>query len=502
MAELRSIVDREMDRAGLPSFSLDDVARRRDRKRRNRRIATAALALIIAVAAIGSLVHAFDLAERGQPAAPTIGPSNVAQLRAAWGVERGVSLTPVISNDTVYVGGAGLDAYPLSCGGAGTTCAPTWHADPGRAVAIPTVSDGVVYASEMGRSGRGPGRLLAYSISCGSGGRVCHPLWWAETGGVALPTVSPIVVDNTVYTATSHGVFAFDVHCGTGGESCRPTWTGTTPRAIPVATAELGGGLWVGTAFDWMLSEPLNQAQQNRYVGATGSGVFIFSNACSQSGGTCRPLSHQLSSAGVSAMSAGSEAIYVSSGPVTGLPASCVTDPNCRPVFDRQNLGASGAVAASHGSVFVRHSPGVIFALPETCVGSACRARWIGNIAGSGRTFSGGPIAVNDGLLFVGSGDTGEAFALPTDCSNPCHPVWSTVAGRGAAGVAVSGSSLIVGTDDGVHAFELGPPVAPPGSPGSTSTLLFYGAAIVVAAILLVGRLRSARRGASRKATA
>lgn len=60
MAELRTLVEREMDRAGSPSYSFVDLARHRDRKQRNRRLATAALALALAAAAIGGAIRAFD----------------------------------------------------------------------------------------------------------------------------------------------------------------------------------------------------------------------------------------------------------------------------------------------------------------------------------------------------------------------------------------------------------------------------------------------------------
>ncbi len=68
MADLRTLVEREMDRAGSPSYSFVDLARRRDRKQRNRRIGTAVLALAVAAAAIGVAVRAFYRAEVPRPA--------------------------------------------------------------------------------------------------------------------------------------------------------------------------------------------------------------------------------------------------------------------------------------------------------------------------------------------------------------------------------------------------------------------------------------------------
>lgn len=55
MAELRTLVEREMDRAGSPSYSFVDLARRRDRKQRNQRIGAGVVALAMA-AAVGLLL--------------------------------------------------------------------------------------------------------------------------------------------------------------------------------------------------------------------------------------------------------------------------------------------------------------------------------------------------------------------------------------------------------------------------------------------------------------
>ena len=52
MAELRTLVREEMERAGSPSYSFDDLGRRRDRKRRNQRIAAGVVGIAVFVAAI------------------------------------------------------------------------------------------------------------------------------------------------------------------------------------------------------------------------------------------------------------------------------------------------------------------------------------------------------------------------------------------------------------------------------------------------------------------
>lgn len=68
MTDYRSVLERDLSRVGSPEFDLGDVARRRNRKQRNRRIGTAALALAIAAVSIAGVVRAFHFASAPQPA--------------------------------------------------------------------------------------------------------------------------------------------------------------------------------------------------------------------------------------------------------------------------------------------------------------------------------------------------------------------------------------------------------------------------------------------------
>ena len=79
MAELRTLVRGEMERAGSPSYSFDDLGRRRDRKRRNQRIAAGVVGIAVFVAAIWvvTTVGSFD---RTTPAdKPTVNPADTAK---------------------------------------------------------------------------------------------------------------------------------------------------------------------------------------------------------------------------------------------------------------------------------------------------------------------------------------------------------------------------------------------------------------------------------------
>jgi Tol biopolymer transport system component len=64
MADLQTLVRSEMDRAGSPSYSLDDLGRRRDRKRRNQRITAGVVGVVIALLSLATLARAFRGAER------------------------------------------------------------------------------------------------------------------------------------------------------------------------------------------------------------------------------------------------------------------------------------------------------------------------------------------------------------------------------------------------------------------------------------------------------
>src|SRR5712691_7604942 len=77
MSDLRNELDREVRRHKLPDGTLDRIAGRRDRRRRNRRAGTVAIALIVAALGSFGLIRAFGNAERPRPGVtPTPTPSS------------------------------------------------------------------------------------------------------------------------------------------------------------------------------------------------------------------------------------------------------------------------------------------------------------------------------------------------------------------------------------------------------------------------------------------
>jgi Tol biopolymer transport system component len=64
MADLQTLVQNEMERAGSPSYSFDDLGRRRDRKRRNQRITAGVVGIVVALLSVAALARAFRGSER------------------------------------------------------------------------------------------------------------------------------------------------------------------------------------------------------------------------------------------------------------------------------------------------------------------------------------------------------------------------------------------------------------------------------------------------------
>ncbi len=70
MPDLGSLLEREMQDIGPAEFTIADVARRRERRSRNQRLGTAVVALIIAGAAIGGVLQAFEHVRSNVPVEP------------------------------------------------------------------------------------------------------------------------------------------------------------------------------------------------------------------------------------------------------------------------------------------------------------------------------------------------------------------------------------------------------------------------------------------------
>ena len=80
MDDLRTLVRDEMARAGSPSYSFDDLGRRRDRKRRNQRITAGVVGIAVFVAAVWVVTTAGSFDRTTTPAdKPTVDPADKAK---------------------------------------------------------------------------------------------------------------------------------------------------------------------------------------------------------------------------------------------------------------------------------------------------------------------------------------------------------------------------------------------------------------------------------------
>lgn len=80
MDDLRTLVRDEMERAGSPSYSFDDLGRRRDRKRRNQRITAGVVGIAVFVAAVWIVTSAGSFDRTTTPAdKPAVNPADAAK---------------------------------------------------------------------------------------------------------------------------------------------------------------------------------------------------------------------------------------------------------------------------------------------------------------------------------------------------------------------------------------------------------------------------------------
>jgi hypothetical protein len=114
MADLRTLVRDEMERAGSPSYSFDDLGRRRDRKRRNQRIAAGVVGIAVFVTAIWIVtsVGSLDRSETSVvPGGDVTGPAETGPPETGPAYN-GPTYTPgPVSEKDIAVGDAFMEAW-------------------------------------------------------------------------------------------------------------------------------------------------------------------------------------------------------------------------------------------------------------------------------------------------------------------------------------------------------------------------------------------------------
>jgi hypothetical protein len=493
------IDDRELfERASLrfypPQGELERLLRRRDRRRRNRRIASAIAALLIATAAIGSLIKIFGSGER-QPASGPITPSNVSDLRLLGSLSLS-GLGFAASDGLAYVAHDQtheLEAYPMSCYAITASCKPAWvaHIDGARMVGIEAGGGNVYVSTDV---------VSAFSASCGTGGATCRPIWVGTVPRLKCGGCGSIELGRgLVYASGNRRLYAFPTSC-TG--RCAPAWVssalpaGTTGYIYPVVTPD--------TVF------------------LTGEGMdslfMAFPAHCATDGSVCRPSGIWNVPGGQypsPPIIADGEIFISNGGQLLVYPESCAVGLDCLPLWTSP---VGGSIVADEGKVFAALTDGTVQAIPTRCDAPPCQPAWE-----APGTPSGGMSGMNaaNGLLYVNNAGPprvgsprGGIYAFPIACGSgdaACKPVWTwgTAEHLRIGGLIVTDTRLyaIESAFGGDYLYVFGVKSGAGTAVGTgaggatqTGTLVFYvgvAALAVLLALVVVTRRRRMSNGVS-----
>lgn len=492
MSEYRAVMERDLHRIGRAGFSFDDLDRRRQRKRRNQRIQSAVVGLLVAILALGSLLYAFQERSAPVPAAPSITPGNVADLRLLDTVNIGRSTDGLNAADgLVYVRPRGGDhdllAFPASCGSQGQACTPTWTADvPGELSPASSAGNGVEIL--LGD------QLRAYSATCAEGGAACAPISTEKPAGTGSKG-GVIVAGDTVIVSNFDAVSAFSTACVSHGGHCPPLWES------PPVQQHFGGSIAVarGAVFVASISPTHN-----------GPGpIYSFPLHCRRDGGECAPTnSWSVPEPSGAAFTATGGSVFLGTaidalhGMIRAYPASCFGHPNCAPTWRDSAPGALNAapvVAGGRVIVFSRFGANFVSAYPKDCA-DPCVPLWT---AEGVPDISWARPAVSNSVLYVASQSQGIR-AYPIDCGTSnarCSPAWAW--GYAHDGSAPVGIRFVVATSDRVfagstggklYAFGVGARLPEPATGSDGATLAIYAALALIGLIAVLVQ-RNRRRG-------
>lgn len=227
MTDYRTLLEHDLRLVGPAGFSMHDLSRRRKSKRRNQRIGSAALALIVAAAAIGLLVRAFHLDEAPRPADLPITPG-------AW------SRFPFDPDgvEAITAGGPGLVAV-----GAGERRAAVWTSSDGRTW-TPVPGQELGPGSIMNVATGGPGLVAvgtSYNELASIGGHANGPfhavVWTSEDGLTWSRLPNERVFRNALFasavTSGGPGVVAVGAHNTAWFSSDGATWDLAAVPPVP-----------------------------------------------------------------------------------------------------------------------------------------------------------------------------------------------------------------------------------------------------------------------------
>jgi outer membrane protein assembly factor BamB len=536
MSEIRGLLERAQSRYPAPDHVLDRLTERRDRKRRNRRIASAVLGLALAALAIGGLLRSFATERNPRPASnqTKITSQSVGDLHRTWvglmphtpGSDHGITEPPVVEGNRAYADSSGffLYAFGTSCGSSGDSCLALWIASTrgstngiaGRVVWPAAAADGRVYEAWIDRA------VYAFPASCGSEAADCKPLWVGPITGVPS---SPLIEGDAVYIFAGRTLYAFGTDCAEGGAKCQPIWTsvieGKATLRDPAHVAVAGGVLYV----------------------SVDRSLYAFPTDCTS---TCQPIwrsANLVEGSSISPPVIGDGMVFVSSGPGSGSGVNALAafssacQGSCEPLWTwtASGVGISNPVV-SDGNVYVTErdpqGESSLVAFEAACRrdGGVCAPTW--TAPGQGQPATSGPtVYVDDGardavvayragcasggatctaeaiftggsgepvvageLLFVAPRSGDAVLAFDTNCAGTCSSAWTgRVQGRVQSGPVVSADGVYVGTSEGtLVAFRLAT------STSGIQATAVGGAALLVIVAIVVGLIAWRRRREAR----
>ncbi len=95
MTDYRNVLERDLARVGSAPFGFDDVARRRDRKRRNQRITAGVVGIAVFVAAVWIVTSVGSLDRSETPAVP--GPAEAGPALSNCALTRCTETGPAVT---------------------------------------------------------------------------------------------------------------------------------------------------------------------------------------------------------------------------------------------------------------------------------------------------------------------------------------------------------------------------------------------------------------------
>jgi hypothetical protein len=459
MSEPRDVLERIADRAAMREPAFDRLHQRRDRKRRNQRLGAVAVALAVALLAFAFASSVYRTAQVRPANGTQISTDDLGRIGIAWTSKvysrsGGITRTPLVVGDTIYLVTDHLYAFDAACRNDGGGCYPRSATGSYDVVPPPRqLGDLLVVGTDV------------YDLTCAA--PPCAPIGsasWAGNGVVGtanLGSVASVSVSGQRLTAIGidRGGQLESMFCaGDPQESvkCGVNWTANVDPPTPLASNE-------GCAIGLCVREPVVADGMIFVTSKSSSGqssrLYAFSQDCPRTTGTspasqggyvtrttCFPVwTAKGPSFGDPVVSDG--VVYmVTDDRLSAFPEKCVGI--CHATWTTAPLGRFvDTLVVEDGTVYVASQGNGISAFPTSCgsTGATCTATWNAR-ADTGAVRS--PI-VADGKVIVPTSGRLEVF--PASCSATCRPLWTT---------AADPSVLPVVSDGVVYAGAIGRHVA------------------------------------------